>query len=177
MDLSKNFFELFGLPAGFEVDRSQLDSQYRSLQREFHPDRFAHLSDAEQLKSVQAATHINSAYDALKSPIKRAQYLLSLQGIETGEESRKQLPVAFLMEQMELREALVSVPKASDPFAALASLEREAKSLEKNCLDGFVASFNSGDMEMAEEAVRKLQFLNKLILEVGAMEERLEEEF
>jgi len=49
------------------------------LQQEFHPDRFASKGDVDKRLAVQTASLINQAYDTLKSPLKRAQYLLELQ--------------------------------------------------------------------------------------------------
>ena len=177
MNLSQNYFELFNLEIGFALDRTALDSAYRELQKEYHPDRFAHKGDAEQRLAVQNSTHLNTAYEALKSPLQRAQYLLSLKGVKTGEESRKQLPMGFLMQQMELRETLAEAPDADDPFAVLEALESQTKELEKSCFDDFQAAYSDGDLELSEESVRKLQFLKKLLSEIEAMEDRLDEEF
>jgi len=177
LNLSQNYFELFGLEVGFNLDRAALDTAFRELQKEYHPDRFAHKSDAEQRQAVQNSTHLNTAYEALKSPLLRAQYLLSLQGVPTGEESRKQLPINFLMQQMELREALAEAPESSDPFATLEALESQTVVMEKSCFDDFQSAYAAGDLESAEESVRKLQFLKKLLSEIEAMEDRLDEEF
>jgi molecular chaperone HscB len=177
LNLSQNYFELFDLEIGFALDRTALDSAYLELQKEYHPDRFAHKGDAEQRLAVQNSTHLNTAYEALKSPLLRAQYLLSLRGVLTGEESRKQLPMDFLMQQMELRETLAEAPEATDPFATLEALESQTKALEKICFDDFQLAYSDGDLDQAEQSVRKLQFLKKLLSEIEAMEDRLDEEF
>ncbi len=177
MNLSQNYFELFDLDTGFVLDRAELDTVFRERQKEYHPDRFAHKSDAEQRQAVQNSTHLNTAYETLKSPLLRAQYLLTLQGVLTGEESRKQLPMDFLMQQMELRETLAEAPDTADPFATLEALESKASALEKSCFDHFESAYAEGDLESAEESIRKLQFLNKLLSEIEAMEDRLDEEF
>ncbi|MES9845310.1 MAG: Fe-S protein assembly co-chaperone HscB, partial [Candidatus Sedimenticola sp. 6PFRAG5] len=82
LDFSKNYFELFGLPAGYIIDAEQLSGRYRELQRVVHPDRYANASDQERRLSMQGATRINEAFDTLKDPIQRARYLLSLNGID-----------------------------------------------------------------------------------------------
>ena len=176
MKLSQNYFELFGLETGFVLDRAALDTAFLELQKKYHPDRFAHKGDAEQRQAVQNSTHLNTAYEALKSPLLRAQYLLSLQGVVSAEESRKQLPMDFLMQQMELRETLAEAPKDDDPFATIEALESQTAELEKACFDDFQIAYTGGDFESAEESVRKLQFLMKLLSEIEAMEERLDEE-
>ena len=69
MDLStklletSNYYEIFSLPAGWQIDRPLLDSRYRQLQREFHPDRFATKGDVEKRLAVQTTSLINQAYE------------------------------------------------------------------------------------------------------------------
>ncbi len=83
----------------------------------------------------------------------------------------------FLMQQMELRETLAGAPEAADPFVTLESLESQTVELETESFDVFQAAYLGGDLELAEESVRKLQFLKKLLSEIEAMEDRLDEEF
>ncbi|HKJ76321.1 MAG TPA: Fe-S protein assembly co-chaperone HscB, partial [Gammaproteobacteria bacterium] len=73
-DFSQNYFELFGLPEGFEVDSETLSLRYRDLQRALHPDRFAGASDRERRLSVQQTARVNEAYRTLKDPLARARY-------------------------------------------------------------------------------------------------------
>ncbi len=77
-----NHFELFGLPPQFSLDGSLLSSQFRELQKRFHPDNFATASERDRLLAVQKAAQINDAYQVLKNPISRAEYLLSQNGLE-----------------------------------------------------------------------------------------------
>ncbi|MEK9649239.1 MAG: Fe-S protein assembly co-chaperone HscB [Gammaproteobacteria bacterium] len=79
---SLNFFEIFSLPASFQVDVSSLEAQYRKLQAEYHPDRFSCAADSERVQALQLASLINDAYETLKSPLKRAAYLLTLNGVD-----------------------------------------------------------------------------------------------
>ncbi|HXK57292.1 MAG TPA: hypothetical protein PLZ16_11665 [Gammaproteobacteria bacterium] len=53
LDFSKNYFELFGLPVGYIIDKVQLAERYRELQRVVHPDRFANASEQEKRLSMQ----------------------------------------------------------------------------------------------------------------------------
>ena len=63
-----NYFELFGLPSQFALDGSLLSSQFRELQKRFHPDNFATASERDRLMAVQKAAQINDAYQVLKNP-------------------------------------------------------------------------------------------------------------
>lgn len=177
MQLPANYFQLFEIDESFQLDTASIEQTYRKLQREYHPDRYAHEDEQTQLRAVQAATHINEAFQTLKSPVRRAQYLLSLRGVETGEESRRQLPMDFLVKQMELRESLAEAQHAEDPFEVLESLAKQGKALLDAELDAFALALSDDRLEHAEESVRKLQFLTKLQTEIENAEERLDEEF
>ena len=99
-----NYFELFGLPSQFQLDGSLLSSQFRELQKRFHPDNFASASERDRLMAVQKASEINDAYQVLKSPLSRAEYLLAENGVDIRGEQQTMSDPMFLMEQMELRE-------------------------------------------------------------------------
>ena len=72
MDLRSDHFALFGLSRGFRLDLSDLDSRYRDIQAQVHPDRFVHAGEAERRLSMQWATHANEAYQTLKKPTSAA---------------------------------------------------------------------------------------------------------
>ena len=172
MDIHQNYFEFLGLPLSYTVDQTELTRRYRELQRELHPDRYAHLSEREQRMAVQYTAYLNEAYSSLKSPLGRAQYLLSLQGVDTLSESRVQLDPMFLMEQMELREALEEAQEASDPEEALEELEGQAQATVTSLADKFallwpaLQSSEEADFTEAEKLVHKLQFAVKFHKEI-----------
>lgn len=171
----QNHFELFGLSPGFELDLDDIAARYRDLQRAVHPDKFANASDQERLLSVQQAAQINEAHHILKSPLARARYLLELNGITLDDNDTAMDPM-FLMEQMELREALAGVQGKADPFAELMSLRDTIEGKEKGFVASLSAAFADGEqhaLEEARETIRKLQFMDKLLSELEAMEEEL----
>lgn len=106
MKLTDNDFELFGVPVRFAQDRAQLDARWKALQSEVHPDRFASEGAAAQRVAMQWAIRVNEAYQRLKDPLRRGAYLCELQGAAIEAESNTAMPGAFLMQQMEWREAL-----------------------------------------------------------------------
>ncbi|WP_246590231.1 Fe-S protein assembly co-chaperone HscB [Marinobacterium ramblicola] len=171
--MTRNYFELFDLEPGFEVDQALLSERYRALQKQWHPDRFAHLSERERRLAVQYTAHINEALATLKSPLRRAQYLLLLAGRDTHGESGAQLDPLFLMQQMELRERLADASEHVDPEAELDALREQADSGLRNLLDEFVSLFSKQDLDGAEKTVRKLQFVTKLQKEIELLEDRL----
>src|SRR5256885_9024040 len=106
MNLNQNHFELFGLAARFALDAAALEARYRELQREVHPDRFAAAPESERRVSMQLATRVNEAYQTLKSPLRRAVYILRLRGVDPEFETKTAMPTEFLMDQMSWRERI-----------------------------------------------------------------------
>jgi len=165
-DFQQNFFHLFGLPEHYRLDSAQLDQQYHELQIQVHPDKFAHLSEAERRMSMQWATRVNEAYQTLHRPIARARYLLSLHGVDTQEETNTAMPMDFLMEQMEWREAIEEAQQACD-VDQLDKLEARLQH-EVRLLQEFLAVKidDEHSYAAAAEGVRKLKFLEKLAEEI-----------
>ncbi|EIO4104258.1 co-chaperone HscB [Vibrio vulnificus] len=168
-----NHFELFGLPPQFSLDGSLLSSQFRELQKRFHPDNFATASERDRLLAVQKAAQINDAYQVLKNPISRAEYLLSQNGLEIrGEQQTMQDPM-FLMEQMELREELEDIPQSSDAESALAAFDARVSKMYKQQLATIEQELNDAQWPQAADRVRKLKFIAKLKNEIELVEEKL----
>ena len=161
-DFSKNHFELFNLPVAFAIDSAALDRAYREVQREVHPDRFTIASDAEKRLAAQWSTRANEAYQTLKSPLNRGRYLLKIHGIDTEEESNTAMPVDFLMQQMEWREAVVDARRGRDEVRldALAAQHRADETRLFALLADELAT--PPGMAAARLTVRKLRFLEKL---------------
>lgn len=175
VDFSNNYFELFELPVSFDVPKEHLDTRFRSLQRFLHPDKFASAADAERRWSMQAASFVNEAYQTLSMPLKRASYILSLNGISLDEETDTQMSPMFLMEQMELREALGDAPDAADPYAALDKISKQLAGSQASSADEFAQACEKEDWPGARTVVRQWQFLEKLGSEVQAQEARLDD--
>ncbi|NAW87647.1 co-chaperone HscB [Photobacterium halotolerans] len=168
-----NHFELFGLPFQFELDGSLLATRFRDLQRRFHPDNFATASERDRLMAVQKAAHINDAFQTLKNPVTRAEYMLAENGVDIRAEQQTLQDPEFLMQQMELREALEEIPSAENPESALFDFEQQAVSLQKAQLSELKQLLEAGEWEPAADAVRKLKFIEKLRVEVERLEETL----
>ncbi len=104
-----NYFELLNISPAFTLDLSQLEKAYFAEQRKYHPDRFATKPPTEKHVAIQRSVDINNAYNMLKDPLKRAQYLLKTQGITVGTDKDTVKPShALLMEVMEWREDGIS---------------------------------------------------------------------
>jgi molecular chaperone HscB len=167
-------FALFDLQPAFVLDLDQLAVRYRELARETHPDRFADAPAREQRQALERAAQLNDAYQTLKSPSRRARYLLGLRGEQVPLEATVQDP-AFLLQQMQLREELEELQDSAD-LAGVAAFKRRLKAAQAELEQGFTACWDDpAEREQAERLMRRMQFLDKLALEVRELEERLDD--
>jgi molecular chaperone HscB len=171
--LSDSHFVLFGLPEQFALDADALDHAYRAVQAQVHPDRFAAAGEAQKRVAMQWATRANEAYQTLRDPLKRAKYLLHLRGIDVGAENNTAMEPAFLMQQMEWREAIEDAVGAKN-VDALDALLAELRDDERVRLAKLGALLDSGSNQPAAEAVRQLMFVERVAAEVDTQIERLE---
>ncbi len=176
MNLNANYFELFELPLHFRQDPAVLDRAYRELQARVHPDKFAHLGDAQRRLSMQWATQANEAYRTLKKPLARAQYLLGLRGIDLQAESNTAMPADFLIEQMEWREAAEDARRAAD-LDELGRLEDRLRQTLRERYEALAVVLDDQAAGAgAAEAVRKLMFLERLAEEIDESIAELEDQ-
>ncbi len=170
MNLQSDDFELFGLPRKFAQERSQIDARWKELQREAHPDRFAAQGAAAQRVAMQWSVRINEAYQRLKDPLKRAAYLCELAGAPVRAEDNTAMPAAFLMQQMEWREAL----EDADSERELDALEGEMLAAKKQMLGECGRLLDEvGDAVAAVQQVRALMFVARFAQDVDRRRDQL----
>jgi len=173
MNLQSNDFELFGLTPQFEQDRTAIDARWKELQREAHPDKFAAQGAAAQRVAMQWSVRINEAYQRLKEPLRRAAYLCELNAVPVNAENNTAMPAAFLMQQMEWREALDEANSAADLDALGAQVLAARREALKKCgqlLD------EQQDYKGAVQQVRGLMFIEKFANDVDARLDRMDTE-
>jgi len=170
MNLQSNDFELFGVPVQFAQDRLVLDARWKELQREAHPDRFAAQGASAQRVAMQWSVRINEAYQRLKQPLKRASYLCELGGAPINAETNTAMPPAFLVQQMEWREAL-------DDAKTIEELDEIAAMSEKSMQEqlGKIEHLLDVDRNFpaAAQQVRGLMFTERFASEVDARMDQL----
>ena len=166
MDLTTDFFALFGLPKTFRLSLSELDSRYRDVQAQVHPDRFANAPEGERRLSMQWATRANEAYLTLKKPLERAKYLLELAGHDLQAESNTAMPADFLIEQMEWREAVMEARTGGDHHELEHLYQRLRGDIDGRYAEVAALLDDARDYALATDRVRRLMFLEKLLYEI-----------
>jgi molecular chaperone HscB len=169
--IKSNYFQIFKLPQSCDVSLDSLAEEYRNQQSEVHPDRYANAGEAEKLRAVQLSSYLNEAYETLKSPLRRAAYLLSLYDIDVEKVEQSDLSMDLLLEQIELREKLDELPKDESALDELAKLRIEVRAKLEKQQQNFTATFELEDFAAAKKIYHELQFLYKLNAEIDAGEE------
>ena len=171
MNLQDDDFTLFGLPPQFALDRAQLDERWRALQAQVHPDKFAADGAAAQRVAMQWAVRVNEAYRRLKTPLERASYLCELLGATIGAENNTAMPAAFLMQQMEWREALDEARGVD----AIERLDDTVAAVEKKLLADVATLLDErNDAAAAAQQVRALMFVQRFRADISRRLEALD---
>ena len=166
MDFQADHYTLLGLPKSFRLDRPRLDERYREIAAQVHPDRFTQAGDAERRVSLQWTTRLNEAYQTLKNPLTRAQYLLGLLDCGLDLANNHALPTDFLIEQMEWREA-VAEARASKAQEELEALYQRVRQQVRNAYAQLeILLDEQHDYPQAADQIRRLMFLEKLLSEI-----------
>ncbi len=171
MNLQSNDFELFGIEQRFAQDKTVLDARWKDLQREAHPDKFAAQGAAAQRIAMQWSVRINEAYQRLKDPLKRAAYLCELQGVLVNAENNTAMPGAFLMQQMEWREALDDAKSAED----LEKISRQCRQAVRDMLQKIEQLIDTQQaFTEAVAQVRAMMFIEKFSEDVNKRLDQLD---
>jgi molecular chaperone HscB len=162
----RDHFARLGLAPGFDLDAAELQRRYIALQRELHPDRFATKPAAERAMALARASDLNQAYETLKTPLSRAEYLLTLK----GRAHRHSIDdPQMLAEAMELREALAEAEDAAAVEVLLSRAQNEIAGAETE----LALAFRADDLDVAGRLAQRLSYLVKLTQEARRRRLRL----
>lgn len=125
-----NYFEFYELPIQFNPDQNAIKTKFYALSKKFHPDFYANESEAKQEEVLNFSTLNNKAYQTLSNANKCLKYVLELKGIVATDEGY-QLPQSFLMEMMEVNEALMDLEFEPDA-EKLVQVKNDVDVIEKH---------------------------------------------
>jgi len=146
------------LPSGpppkgpFKVDVRELRREFLQLQAVAHPDRHpANLKTRAEATSAR----INEAYKTLQNPLLRAQYLLSLRGIDVAEdETAKVEDPELLMEVLDAREQIEEAQEEHE-LENMKAVNNKRIEESEGILD---EAFSRDDMQLAKAESVKLKY-------------------
>jgi len=158
----QDYFDLLKIKKSFDINLDSLELSYQELISEHHPDRNMDRSSEEQARAFQNTSLINSAYETLKSPLKRATYLLELENINPFDETDTSMNMDFLMSQIELREELDSFKSNQDELG-LDNFIHKIKSLINDNVKNISVNFQKEvSLDIIKNLVRELKFYIQL---------------
>ena len=151
-----DYFSALGISSEFDVDLNLLEEKFQHIASELHPDFYLNSTPQEKRLSERASTLLNQAYDTLKDPFKRADYLMSLK-CKNVKWNDRVLPPTFLQEMFTLQEELDEMLENQDQQGLLQMREvlgNRVQELES----GLLPSFRMLDsVEEPETVLEKLQ--------------------
>jgi molecular chaperone HscB len=186
----RDHFDVLGVRRAFHLSAEELESRFLALSKQLHPDRFAKAGPRERMLALSRTTELNDAYRVLKNEIRRAEYLLKLEGLDIAEErpsstargdGRVQAEPALLMEMMELNEQLAEA-RADDDAARVRALagevaERRAEALRT--VDAGFSAYESGEraaLNRIAQALISMRYHARFLEQVEAFESGKERE-
>ena len=158
-------FELLGLPVRFDLDAQVIERAFFDRSKELHPDRFAQAPAAERVAALSKSRALNDAYNVLKKPVGRAEYLLGKHGIVIGDNER--LDPAEIMAVLELREELAEARQADDT-AKLEALQSNMQKRRAQALVELDGLFAKSDWVGVKRVVISLRYIDRYLEECDA---------
>jgi molecular chaperone HscB len=173
-------FEILGIAPAFDVDMVALEKRHRDLSRVLHPDKHVTSSPAERRMSLSRAVEVNEAFRLVRDPIRRAEALLQRRGVEVKEGAEPKADPEFLLEMMELREAL-SAAKAGRDRASIERLSVLVRGKQQKALAKLGAGFaqtsepgsssGNGTLKELVPILGELRYYRRFLDEVSAIDE------
>ena len=119
------YFELFDIPVQLKVNTALLSKKFFELSKKYHPDYFANENEDAQAESLEKSALLNKAWKTFQNPDATIKYVLQEKGL-LEEEEKYELPGEFLMEIMDINEALMD----ADEPAVAARLQTTIQTLQ-----------------------------------------------
>lgn len=124
-----NYFEFYGFPVSFQIDREALKRAYYQNSKKFHPDFHTLADEEKQSEMLELSTLNNLAFRTLSDDDALIRYVLEINGMMNESEKQPALPPDFLMEIMEINEALDALSENPDSVR-IESCKKQVKDLE-----------------------------------------------
>ena len=170
----EDYYQLLGLERKLKLSLDDLQRRFYDLSRQLHPDRFMRKPERERQYSLDASSILNDAYRTLRDPVKRAQYVLSREGFDIGEQRSKDVPPELLEEVFELNMALEEMKQGDE--GARPQLEAAEKNFTKmlgetdqqldNLFEQYDAAASRDVLAQVRATLNRRKYIQNLVNEV-----------
>ena len=164
-----NYFELYNIPVSLQVDATTLKQKFYELSRKYHPDFFTNATEEEQAEVLEKSSMVNKAFKVFTHSDELIKYVLVLKNL-LEEEEKYQLPNSFLVDVMEINEALMDA-KMEDNKETMTNLETEIAHLQLKIYEPvkqIVEHYKEGittqeELLQVKEYYYKKKYLNRIL--------------
>jgi molecular chaperone HscB len=169
-------FQVLGVERRFAVDLAAVERRYKEMTRVLHPDRFARADARARRASLARSVQLNQAWRTLKDPVRRAEYLLELAGLDvggelgptqprpSGERQRVPVPQALLLEMLELREELAEA-RAAGARERVAAMEAAVRTRRQAAMGIVATALEAADHEAAAQQLVAVRYYDRFLEE------------
>ena len=168
-----NYFEFYDLPISFQLDEVALKRTFYANSKRYHPDFFTLENEERQDEILELSTLNTQAYKTLSDFDRRMKYVLELKNV-FAEEGMNKLPQDFLMDMMDINEAIMELEFEFDEAAYQKVLNdvqtfenqilEEVKPIIEGYQDGVTPSY---DLEKVKNFYLKKRYLLRILENVS----------
>lgn len=148
-------FLTLGIERRYAIDLPAVEKLHRELSRALHPDRYASAGPSERRAALTKAADVNEAWRIVRDPIRRAEALLSLRGVQVGEDKEPKPDPMLLMEMMEVREQMDD-PKTAERMHAR----------DEQVMDELAKLLDQEKNDAALKKLGELRFVRRILQEL-----------
>ena len=162
------FFELYELSIRFVLDENALKRKFYQLSKEYHPDFYTLESEEKQQEILELSTLTNEGYQVLSDADKRMKYILTLKNI-LDEEGKAKIPQEFLMEMMDVNEALMELEFDFDEtqFTQLKNTLHEKENALYETIRPILENYEDGETPNSElHKIKEFYYKRRYILRI-----------
>ncbi|MFN0174807.1 MAG: iron-sulfur cluster co-chaperone HscB C-terminal domain-containing protein [Saprospiraceae bacterium] len=151
------------------VDEAAVRRAYLLNSKKYHPDFHTLSDESEQAKMLELSTRNNEAFKTLSDPDNRVRYVLEMKGLLGQNNENPTLPQDFLMEMMDINEALMELntdfdaAQYSNTLQAVNNLETELVTSIQPILGNWTeATGSDADLQKVQEYFFKKRYLLRI---------------
>lgn len=165
-----NFFAFFGIEEKFEINLSDLEASYFSIQNKFHPD-------SSTAADIERSIIANEAYKTLSDDFLRACHLMALKGIDIlHDENAVKVDFATIEEVIAIQERLASLQLGQNNLARSPSIHcpeitQIKKQLRNNCkslIEESMTAIKSSNIKLASQKLIKARYFRKILQDLNS---------
>lgn len=169
--MSLSYFTLFEIPVQLQVKKDGLATKYFSLSRKYHPDYFANESEDKKNEALEKSAILNKAYKTFQNTDATIKYVLAEKGLLV-EEEKFELPPDFLMEVMDINEALMDADDGGNKESILQQIDLLEKEIQ-NPVDDIINNYQEGvttteQLLQVKEYYYKKKYIERIRKEINS---------